>query len=150
VSRLIDSVGLLVDFLFILGPSISCQLLHKLPKPHPMFHSSFLILFQSPAGWSLSEYSYARLLSTSITVSLIVSGVGACPWDRSQVGPVVGWPLPQPLFQHCLCISCREGKFLSKFCGCVDVLIPSLEKIIIFLFLENFTHWLFLALLFTS
>jgi hypothetical protein len=23
-----------------------------------------------------------------------VSGIGACPWDRSQVGPVIGWPSP--------------------------------------------------------
>jgi hypothetical protein len=33
------------------------------------------------------------LLSTaSITVSLIVSGIGDCPWDGSQVGPVIGQP----------------------------------------------------------
>ena len=29
------------------------------------------------------------------TVSLIVLGIGVCPWDGSQVGPVIGWPFPQ-------------------------------------------------------
>ena len=24
-------------------------------------------------------------------------GVGACPWDGSQVGPVIGWAFPQSL-----------------------------------------------------
>ena len=150
MSRLIDTVGLPVDFRFILGPSISCQLLHKLPKPHLMFDSSFLIL--SITCWV--ESFRIQLCKTAFykhnRVSLIVSGVGACPWDRSQVGPVVGWPFPQPLFQHCLCISCREGKFFVKIWGWVDVLIPSLGKIIVFLFLENLTHWLFLARLFSS
>ena len=31
-------------------------------------------------------------------VSLIVSGIGARPWDRSQVGLIIEWPLPQSLF----------------------------------------------------
>jgi hypothetical protein len=43
-------------------------------------------LFQSAAWWSLSEDSHARLLPTSIRVSLIVLGIGACPWDGSQIG----------------------------------------------------------------
>ena len=28
-------------------------------------------------------------------VSLIVSGIGSCSWDESQVGPVTGWPFWQ-------------------------------------------------------
>jgi uncharacterized membrane protein (DUF106 family) len=30
-------------------------------------------------------------------VSLIVLVIGACPWDGSQVGLVIGWPFPQSL-----------------------------------------------------
>jgi hypothetical protein len=25
-----------------------------------------------------------------------VSGIGTCPWDESQVGPIIGWPFPPP------------------------------------------------------
>ena len=60
-----------------------------------MFGCASLHVFQSAAGWILSEDSYARLLSTCITrVTLIVSGTDACPWDVSQVGMVIGWQFP--------------------------------------------------------
>jgi hypothetical protein len=40
------------------------------------------------AGLSLSEDNclLARLLSTSITVSLILEGIGSCTWDGPQFG----------------------------------------------------------------
>ena len=31
-------------------------------------------------------------------VSLVVLGIGACPWDGSLVGLVITWPFPQSLF----------------------------------------------------
>lgn len=41
------------------------------------------------------------LLSASINnVSLTVLGVELCPWDASQVGQVISWPLLQSLLFH--------------------------------------------------
>ena len=56
----------------------------------------FLHLFPSAAGWSLSEDSYASLLSCKCSrIPLVVSWVGSHSWDGSQVRPVIGWPVPQ-------------------------------------------------------
>ena len=92
-----------------------------------MFGCGSLHLFQSAAGWSLSDDTYARLLSTNITVSLILSGISACPWDGffSWDGcwlaiPSVSAP---SLFLHFLQIGQNLGE---KFCGWVGVLISSL------------------------
>jgi hypothetical protein len=58
---------------------------------HPPFGCGYLHWSESVAGGSLSEHSHVRLLSASIIrVSLTVSGIGACPWDGFQVGPVIG------------------------------------------------------------
>ena len=45
------------------------------------------------------KVSHARLLGVCKhnRVPLIVSGMGACSWDASQVGPVIGQPFPQSL-----------------------------------------------------
>ena len=45
---------------------------------------------------------------------LIVSWIGACPWDGSQVRLVTGWPFLQSLLQFCPCISFRQEKFCIK------------------------------------
>ena len=43
-----------------------------------------------------------------------MSGIGACPWDGIQVGPITGWPL----LQLCPCISFRQDKFgVKSFAG---------------------------------
>ena len=47
-------------------------------------------------------------------VSVIVSGFGACPWDRSQVGSVTGWPFLQSLLHFCPCISFRQEQLWVK------------------------------------
>lgn len=53
-SRLVDSVGLPVEFLSPLGPAILPQLFHRVPKLHPLlavvWHPS-----ESAAAWSLLE-----------------------------------------------------------------------------------------------
>jgi hypothetical protein len=68
VSKLVDSIGLLVESLTPPGPPIPPPSLSQDP---PEFHLRFgcgsLHLFWSAAGWSLSKDSYARLLSASIT-----------------------------------------------------------------------------------
>jgi hypothetical protein len=46
---------------------------------------------------SLPEDSYGRLLSASITVSLIVSEINACPLQGSSVGLVIGLPFSESL-----------------------------------------------------
>jgi hypothetical protein len=43
-----------------------------------------------------------------------VSGIGACPWDGSQIEPGIGWPFPQFLL-HLYCFtSCRQDKFWDQ------------------------------------
>jgi hypothetical protein len=68
VSRLVDSVGLPVEFLSPLGPALLPPIFHRVPKLHPLFgcgchhtHHS-----ESPA-LSLTDDSHARFLSASIT-----------------------------------------------------------------------------------
>lgn len=73
---------------------------------------------ESTAEWDLSEDRQPRLLSASITVSLIVSEIGACPWDGSQVVLGFGWPFLQSLSYPNTCISCRQDKFwVDSFVG---------------------------------
>ena len=51
-----------------------------------------------------------------------MSGIGACPWDGFQVGPVIGWPFLQSVLH--LCPFKISGQ---KFCRWVGVLIPPLK-----------------------
>ena len=83
----------------------------RLPELGLMLGCGSLHLFQSVAEWSISEDSYAMLLSASITVLLIVSRIDSCPWDGSHIGPVIVWPLLQCLLHLYPCTSCRQGKF---------------------------------------
>ena len=47
-----------------------------------------------------------------------MSGIGGCPWDGSQVGPVIGWSFPQTLLHLCPYISCKLDKFwVESFVG---------------------------------
>jgi hypothetical protein len=48
-----------------LNPSPNTSI--RLPELHPIFDCESLYLFQSAAGWRLSENSHARLLPASIT-----------------------------------------------------------------------------------
>jgi hypothetical protein len=67
-SRLVDFVGLPVEFLFPLGPSVLPPTLFiRLTELQPVFGCGSLHLFQSVTGWKLSENSYATLLSKSKT-----------------------------------------------------------------------------------
>ena len=66
-SRLIDSVGLLVEslsFFWSLNPSPNSSI--RLPELHLMLGCGSLHLFPLAAGWSLLENSYAKLLCVSI------------------------------------------------------------------------------------
>jgi hypothetical protein len=93
-SKLVGSVGLPVESLSSSGPSVLPQSLPQDSELYLMFGCGSLNLFLLAIEWSLSEDSYARLLSASITVSLIGPEIGSCPWDGSQFGPVVGHSLP--------------------------------------------------------
>ena len=75
-----------------------------------------LSMFPSAGGWSLSEDS-SRLLSASITEFTKSSRIGSCPWDRSQVGLVIGWPFSWSLLYLCPCTSCMHDKFWIKGLG---------------------------------
>ena len=67
-SRLVDSVGFPVESLSSQVPQSSPNSSTRLPKLHLMFGFGSQHLSQSAVGWSLSEDSYARLLSASIIV----------------------------------------------------------------------------------
>ena len=74
-SRLVETVGFPVESLFPQG-LLGCGPLHI------------------SVQWCVesSENSSTRFLSASITrESLIMSGIGSCLWDGSQVGPVSHW-----------------------------------------------------------
>jgi hypothetical protein len=43
-----------------------------------------------------------------------VSETGSCSWDGSQLGVIIGWPLPPILLYVCLCIFCRQDTFWVK------------------------------------
>jgi hypothetical protein len=73
--------------------------------------NSFIILQIPSTVWlSLSAFLWVRCcieplwgkqsktpVSKQSTVSLIVSGIGACTWGGSQVESVIVWPFPQSL-----------------------------------------------------
>jgi hypothetical protein len=89
------------------------QLFLRVPDLSPMF--GCWKPFQSDAEQSISEDSYAMLLSASITrVSLIMSWIGACPWFGFKVDLKIGWPFLQSLLHLCVCIAFRREKFGAK------------------------------------
>ena len=62
--RLVDSIGLPVESLTSLGPSILSPNSFTRPRElHLKFHCGSQHLSESVAGWSLSEDSYGRVLS---------------------------------------------------------------------------------------
>ena len=58
---------------------------------------SMAICFYLSQLLSRASQRAALLGSCLETQHSIVSGIGACPWDRSQTGPVTGWPFLQSL-----------------------------------------------------
>jgi hypothetical protein len=90
-----------------------------------MFGCGSLYLFPLAAGWSPSEDSYTRILSASITVSLVVSGI--------VFAHGMGLNLGLSLVGHSLCLCSIfvpeylgvRTNFGQSFCGWVAVLIPS-------------------------
>ena len=67
VPRLVDTEGLLMGFFFFGGPHFFPPTLPKIPCVLCNVRLWALHLFQSGAGWRLSENNYAKLLSGSIT-----------------------------------------------------------------------------------
>ena len=71
------------------------------PNAPLMFGCRSLHHFPSDARWSLSDDSYARLLSWKYSrLSLIVSGWGSLSCHGSQAGPVIDWPFHHFLLHH--------------------------------------------------
>ena len=66
-SRLIDSVGLPMEFLsfMVLNPCPNSSI--RVLKLHPMSGYESLYLFESATGWRFSEEGHADLLSASTT-----------------------------------------------------------------------------------
>jgi hypothetical protein len=61
-----DSLGLPVStYFWVFNPPHNSSIC--VPSLCPMFGCGYLLLFQFTAGWTLSENSYPRLLSASIT-----------------------------------------------------------------------------------
>jgi hypothetical protein len=66
-SRLVDPVGLPVEFLSPSRPAILLPYSSiRVSKLHPLYYCGYLHLSKSAAGWSLSEDIYARLLPAFI------------------------------------------------------------------------------------
>jgi hypothetical protein len=107
-SKLVDSVSLPVEFLSPSGPSI---LPPTLPLSLCASSSVWLwpvYLFKSGVGWSLSKESCQTPVCKHNRVSLIMSGIGACLWNGSQVEQV--HPLNLCSIP-CPWISYRQDKF---------------------------------------
>ena len=67
-SRLVDHVGLPMEFVFPSGPHSFILFFHKSPQaPSTIRLWVCLHLSELGAEWNLSENSHARLLSASIT-----------------------------------------------------------------------------------
>jgi hypothetical protein len=79
------------------------------PKLSPMLGRKYLQLSQSAAG----RASHRSAMPGSC-LQAQVSGIGACSWDGSQVGPITAWPFHQSLFHFCPCISFRQEQFGVK------------------------------------
>ena len=115
----------LIDSCFFCGISVLFRSLSSSPNSSTRFPELDLVfdywplcLFPLATGWSLSENSYARYLSASITLSLIVSGIGSCPWSGSQFWPDFGWSFPPSLFYTYPSTSCWQETFwVESFVG---------------------------------
>ena len=89
-SRLVDSVGLPVELYPFRALSLSHDSFIRFPKLHLVFGSGSLHLFQSAAGRSLlGQLCWASVYSPN-KESLIVSGIGASPWNQFRVRSVIG------------------------------------------------------------
>ena len=118
-SRLVDSVGLPVEFLSHSGLSV---LPPTLPKESLTSTQCLAVCICIYFSQQLSVVSQMIVMLGScpvhIRVSLIVSQIGAYPWDVSQIGLVTGWPSPQSLFHLYPCIFLRLDKFwVERFVG---------------------------------
>jgi hypothetical protein len=101
-----------------------------------MFGCGSLHLSESAASWNLSEDNHSKaLVCKHSRVSLIVSGIYACPWDGSLVGLVIGWPFFQSVPFHLLAFLVGRIHFSPKFCGWVGVTITPLG------FLSGYRRW---------
>lgn len=76
-----------------------------------MFGCRSLHLFLYASRWIASE---DHPVCKHNRASCLVSVVTSCPWDRFQLGPVIGWPLPLILFHLCPYTSYRQAKFWVK------------------------------------
>lgn len=85
-----------VEFLSPNGPQFFPQLFQETPELHLMFGVCFGICFsQLLGGASQRTVKLSSCLQTY--QSIIVSGIGACLWGGTHVGPVIGWPFPQSI-----------------------------------------------------
>jgi hypothetical protein len=111
--------------------SISCGLLNPPPNSSKrlrelrlMFDCGSLHMFQSAVDTaSQKTFMLGSCLQVLQNIIKLVSGIGSCPWNRSQVGPVIGWPFPQSLLHLCHCTPYRQDKFWVK--GFVGGLVSS-------------------------
>lgn len=84
-------------------PQFLLKIYHKLLEL-PLLFSHFV---QLQPGASKRTDMLGPCLS-GCRVSLIQSAIGSCPWDSSEVGPVIGWPLRQTPLLLCPCTSGRQ------------------------------------------
>lgn len=100
---LADYVSLPGECLLSLHPSILIHPSTRLLKLPLMFSCSSLHAIPLAAWHSLTEDNYARFLSVSITILLMMPGIGSCTRDRFQFGSIIGWPFPLSLLHRGPC-----------------------------------------------
>ena len=116
-----------------LSPACVCSLVGSSDSESPKGPGLLVFLWNSYPLWVLSRSSYSSIRVSKLhplfgygclylsrllrgacrgqrapvckhnKVLLIVLGIGACPWSGSQVGLIIGWPVPQSLlYPPCL------------------------------------------------
>ena len=111
-SRLVDTVGLPVGL-----PSPSAPSLLALILPYgsltsvPFFVVGICICFSQLLGRAYQRTGVLGSCCKQNIASIIVSGIGAHPWNGSQVGTVKVWPVLESLFYLC---PCKDSNFENE------------------------------------
>lgn len=95
----VNTVGLPVEFLSISGSTILPAVLpeESSSSSHCLAVGIYIYIFVRVSCWVESPSRQHVLVCQNNRVSLIVLEIGACPWDGSLVGLVIGWQFPPSL-----------------------------------------------------
>jgi hypothetical protein len=98
------------------------------PDFSPMVQYKYLHWSHLAAFWASQRTAWHAPVCKHTIASVIVSGLGAYRWDRSQVGTVTGPPFPQSHLHFCPCCSSWQEQFWVRGFDC-GMITPSLHLI---------------------